>query len=87
MLATKVPKILEKYGSCATDLEYPHVAKYLSDFWGSTFFHEYVNQILTHQRPQRQGFPLRIVREIHMAIEAHNDQYPFLKPSEKFNWY
>jgi hypothetical protein len=87
MLATKAPKILEKYGSCATDLEYPHVSKYLCDFWGSTFFHEYVDQILTHQRPQRQGFPLRVVREIHIAIEAHNDQYPFLKPSDKFNWY
>jgi hypothetical protein len=87
MLATKVPKILEKYGTCAIDLEYPHISNYICNFWGSNLFHEYINQLITHQRPQRQGFTIQIMREIHLVIEAHNEQYTALIPIEKFNWY
>jgi hypothetical protein len=86
-LITTVPKILEKYGTCAIDLEHPHISKYMCNFWGSSYFHEYVNQLITHQRPERQGFSIRVMRELYLAIEAHNEQYPLLTPIEKFNWY
>lgn len=89
-IASKVPAILEKYGNCTLDEDYPHIAKYLFDFWGSTYFHEYIDSIMTHKpvsgRKIRAGFPLRAMQEIYLAIEAHNDRFPFLKPDEPI-WY
>lgn len=61
----------------------PHVVKNLIDFWGTSFFVDYVNLITnytpTKDRPLRQGFPFDSMMELQKIVDKHNEKFPHYK--------
>lgn len=61
----------------------PHIVKNLLDFWGTSFFMEYVDLIInympTKDRPARQGFPFDSLMELQKIVDKHNDKFPHYK--------
>lgn len=79
-LTELVPRILEVQGHSHIDDDYPHVAKNLALFWGTDLFDQYLETIVmsypTADRPERQGFPYEVLRELRLVAEAHSAQFP-----------
>lgn len=79
-----VPLIGDKTGSIESiiDKQYPHVAKKIYLMWGSTecldFLEGLINFTPTPDRPHRQGFPFEVMTEIHLIIEQHQNDFPFM---------
>lgn len=59
--------------------EYPHVAQNLVDFWGTSFFNEYIDQLATTKRNDRSGFSFEALMEIQKVLDAHADRFPHYK--------
>lgn len=61
----------------------PHVAEKIKLFWGTQYFVEYVNILITDTRDgERQGFPKEILKAIYSLSEKHNELYPPTKPKD-----
>jgi len=58
---------------------YPHVAKNLVDFWGTSYFNEYVESLSITNRGIRDGFPFSVLMELQKILEAHTDKFPHYK--------
>lgn len=55
---------------------YPHIANNLVEFWGTSYFNEYVSLLGTTHRNNRAGFAFPILMEIQKIIDAHGDKFP-----------
>lgn len=66
------------------DEKYPHVAKYITKFWGRAEFYECTNELLVYSptvaRPSREGFPDDVIKEIFLIIKIHDRLFPYLIP-------
>ena len=58
---------------------YPHVAQNLVDFWGTSFFNDYIQQLSTTNRNDRSGFTFSALMEIQKVAEAHSARFPHYK--------
>jgi hypothetical protein len=58
---------------------YPHVAQNLVDFWGTSFFNDYIEQLSTTNRNDRSGFTFSALMEIQKVAEAHSTRFPHYK--------
>ena len=55
----------------------PHVANNLKTFWGSTYFHEYVDKLMFDTRDgKREGFPNEVAKAIYRIMKNHDELYP-----------
>jgi len=59
--------------------DYPHVAQNLVDFWGTSFFNDYIDQLSTTNRTDRNGFSFNGLMEIQKVAEAHSNRFPHYK--------
>lgn len=59
--------------------DYPHVAQNIVDFWGTSFFNEYIDQLATTNRNNRSGFSFEALMEIQKVLEAHTNKFPHYK--------
>lgn len=75
-----IPEIVEKFGRCRFDEDYPHISTKLCLFWGTEFFMDYVEQLImvvpTPNRKARQGFPFEAIKELRFIVDSHNEQFP-----------
>ena len=62
--------------------DYPHVARNLVDFWGTSYFNAYIEQLSTTNRNDRAGFSFEALMEIQKVLEAHLDRFPHYKKIE-----
>ena len=59
---------------------YPHVAKNIIDFWGTTYFNEYMEKLSVNDRGTiREGFPFSVLMELQKILEAHTNKFPHYK--------
>ena len=58
---------------------YPHIAKNIIDFWGTTYFNDYIERLSVNDRGLREGFPFRVLMELQKILEVHNDKFPHYK--------
>ena len=58
---------------------YPHIAKNIVDFWGTSYFNEYVESLSTTNRGTRDGFPFSVLMEVQIILEAHTTKFPHFK--------
>lgn len=57
--------------------KYPHIAKSLVLFWGTSMFQEYTAKILTDTRDgTRAGFPFETLQMLFKLIGEHRKKYP-----------
>lgn len=59
--------------------DYPHVAQNLVDFWGTSYFNDYIDQLSTTNRNNRSGFSFEALMEIQKVLDAHADRFPHYK--------
>ena len=64
----------------AIDAEFPHVSKKLLSLWGTGECMDYLEDLLNYEpsaeRPQREGFPFGVMRELQVVQHYHIEQYP-----------
>ncbi|MCU0840366.1 MAG: hypothetical protein MUC79_01435 [Thiobacillaceae bacterium] len=68
-------------GVSSIEARYPHVAAKAVAFWGTEQFLPYVNELLTDDRGNRQGFPFETLQELHFLKELHLEAYPHFQQS------
>ena len=65
------------------DYEYLHIREKLIYLWGTSECMEELDALLGYSyspnRPDRQGFPLTVITELHYIQKRHHDRFPFLR--------
>lgn len=62
------------------DANYPRISKMIKLHWGYKELYLYINKLLHADRnPNRQGFPLEVIHEIHQLQEIHEKLFPGLE--------
>jgi len=59
--------------------KYPDVGKKISQNWGSSRLHDYLNSIIFDERGGRQGFPEQIGSALFRVHEGHSTLFPEIK--------
>jgi hypothetical protein len=74
----EITKILGEESSL--DESFPHISGNLLAVWGTQEFYKYYESLMfitvTVERPDRQGFPLEVWRELNKLLEYHCNEYP-----------
>lgn len=80
-----VPEIGEQTGMIDSiiDVQYPHIARKLSLFWGEPECLNEIENLLNYSydpnRPVRQGFPPEVFRELYIILDKHRKEFPKVK--------
>ena len=59
--------------------DYPHVAQNIVDFWGTSYFNEYVEKLFSTNRNSRTGFSFAAMMELQKILDAHLERFPHYK--------
>ena len=82
---TSIKEVREKLGSSvsAIDMWFPHVSRMLVCAWGQRDFRTYTDTLISSTRDNRAGFPMAVMSELDMVIDAHDECYPQYVPLSK----
>jgi hypothetical protein len=59
--------------------DYPHVAKNIVDFWGTSYFNDYMEKLFSTNRNDRAGFSFAALMELQKVLDAHLERFPHYK--------
>jgi hypothetical protein len=65
--------------------KFPKIYKALHLLWGEREFNTYISTLFLHDRPNRKGFPIEVMRDLCELQKEHNKQFPHLIYEDKWD--
>ena len=66
-------------GATVLSKDYPHVAQNIIDFWGTSYFNDYMERLFSTNRNNRAGFSFAALMELQKVLDAHLERFPHFK--------
>ena len=84
MKIEKLTQLVPEIGETSViDENYPHIVEKLIFLWDSPECMQYLDELLgytyTSERPERRGFSLAALNELHLTQQTHHRLFPYVK--------